>query len=330
MSKLQEFVGKIVQIIVSYNETQTLKNQSTEVFTNKSPEELHKYLQKIITDATSVYETRRSLLEYFLFVVDTIKPLTDQNKPLSKSEQQIIFDTLSSFMNTIKLLLKTSHSNFIPVKYNKSIIQMPGFVRGMLKGYSLCNTGQVISQELPESLSQTSFDESLKNLISEHQLPLLERERLDKAVSDGTTEKELMQEQFKNLADQNKLQLQEIEKLKTLNQELTNKLERVIADNELKEKQPRPEVEENRALRQKLTLLEINLCSAEETNQQLKKEINTLQDIKNPRVVNFYDNRNHNTLFKGLPDNSRPNITNNFDPQINGNSYSTTSHTQTE
>lgn len=338
MSKLQEFMGKIVQIIVSYNETQTTINHS-EDFSSKSPGELHQFLQDIITEATTVYETRKSLLEYFLFIVDTIKPLTDKKQSLSQIEQQTIFDTLSSLMNTIKLLLKTSHSNSITVKYSNSIEKMPGFMRGALKGYSLCNTGQVISRELAESLNQVPFGDYLKKLIFEHQLPLLEIERMGKAISDGSTEKELMQEKIKTLTEQIEQQQQEVANLKMENQELSSKFELFKADTELKEKQPRPEIEENILLRQQLEELKTKLLVAEEKSildteeiRHLKKEVNLLQDLQSTPSINFYDNLHYHGLFtlQPVPDNRVANTTNNHASRTQKTGYSPKGNTQIE
>ena len=337
MSKLQEFVGKIVQIIVSYNQTQTSKTYPPEIFTNKSPPELNQFLQEIITEATRGYETRKPLLEYFLFVVNTIKPLTDQKKSLSQQEQQTISDTLPAFLNTLKILLETSHSQYISVKYNKTIVQVPGFIRGALKVYSLCNTGQIISRELAESISQTPFENYFKKLILEHQLPLLEIEHLGKVISDETNEKELMQEQIKNLRNQSELQQTEIANLKNENLGLTTKIKLVLDHAESKEKQPRPEVEENKQLRQELESIKIELNSALQKNEDyadeirhLKKEMNILHELVTPKVINFYDTLPNQVFFTPVQDNSEQNTTTNHSNNTPRTGYFSNNRTQTE
>lgn len=330
MSKLQEFIGKIVQIIISYNETQTAKNYSLESYINKSHQELNQFLQKIITEATRGYETRKPLLEYFLFVISTIKPLTDQNKSLSEPEQRTIATTLSAFMSTIQILLKTSHSQYISVKYNKEIVQVPGFIRGALKYYSLCNTGQIINRELSESLTQMPFENYFEKLISEHQIPLLEFERLGKAVSEGTTEKEFMQEEIKKLASQNEQQEREIARLTKNNQELADKLERIKTEIELKEKQPRPEVEENNHLRKQLEELKAELLSAKEKSAEDDKTIRHLQDVQNTRTTNVLNNLNDLGIF-AIQNTYRNTVrTNNTNNQTTRSEYSPGGKTQTE
>ena len=337
MSKLQAFVSKIVQIIVSYNQTQTSINYPPESYINKSLPELNQFLHEIITEATRGYETRKPLLEYFLFVVNTIKPLTDQKKSLSESEQQTISDTLPVFLNTLKKLLETSHSQYISVKYNKTIVQVPGFIRGALKAYSLCNTGQIISRELAESITQTPFENYFKKLILEHQLPLLEIERLGKVISDENTEKDLMQGQIKKLATQNEQQRLEIANLNTRNLELTNKLKLVIADAELKEKQPRPEVDENKQLRLELESIKIELNTAQGKNEdyvdeirQLKKELHILQGLQQPTIIHLYDNLQNQGFFSPVIDNSERNTTNNHNNSTPRTGYSPSHQTQTE
>lgn len=295
MSRLQELINKLVQIIVSYNETQTNKTIPPESFSNKSPEELHQFLQKMITEATKVYKTRGSLLTYFLFVVDTIKPLVDRKTSLMESEQQSILQTLQSLLNTINLLLKTSHNIYISVSYDNSIIKIPGFIRGVISS-SLCNTGQIISRELADALNDSSKG-YMDKLILDHQSPLLEIERLGNVIIVMQTEAQ----NFKILIAQ---QQKEIASLKIPNLKLVDDVAMMESRIEAKEKQSAFNVEENISQQKKLFCIEDELNSARKENKLQAEEIillkNEIKALKNTNK-SLYGNMDSHSLFAHKP-----------------------------
>lgn len=335
MSRLQELIDKIVQIIVSYNETQTNTNTPPELYLNKSSEQMQAFLKPLIKEATIVYKTRESLLDYFLFVAKTIKPLADQKNSLTKPEEQHITEVLRLLLNTIKKLLTTSHSNTITIQYDNLTIQIPGFVRGAFSGYSLCNSGQVINRELSDILNMPTNDYTAK-LISDHQLPFLEIERLGKVI---INEKELTQtevnklqkiieEQQKQLATfqnensslsdklanaesniqlQEKQLRQEIETLQHKNSRLSNELENRDAIILSQKQQPRPELEENIQLQQELTSVRVSNKDYLEEINRLIREISNLQDTPETSHKKYYNIQSYSSLFAQNP------VSSNFD-----------------
>lgn len=205
MSKLQKMLQKITQVIVSYYETQISHSYSLESYSNKSHEELQEFLQSLIDEATKKWPTRRSLLQYFLFVIDTIKPLADKKSPMTQDEEDLVLNTLVLLLTTCRHLLSASQSETVNAKYGETITPIPGFVRGFAKGYSFCNTGQLINSVLFEPLKitkDTDIQEMIKELISRHQAPLLETDKLVKEIDLKNTTISLLQEENNRLSSQ--------------------------------------------------------------------------------------------------------------------------------
>lgn len=203
MSRLQNLVNSLVTVILNYTDPKRLKGLTAELLLQKSHEELIKDLTQLIKEATAIYETRCSLLNYFLYELNTLKPLADNKpEPLSEIELNRIKTHLVDLISNTQKLLKIEKVNFLPVNYNEedreATAKISGFIDGGTLYSSTCRSGQVI-QLWHGDISIFPID-SLKNvpsfldhIVNEHHTALLlphlvEENRKLKAVNTRLSE----------------------------------------------------------------------------------------------------------------------------------------------
>ncbi|KTD24794.1 Uncharacterised protein [Legionella lansingensis] len=179
-SRLEKIVHSLCEVVLSYSSTQTLKPYSLKELLEKEHEKFIEALQSIINDGTKGYTTRLSLLNYFLFVINQVKPLLVQNKPMSNEECIIVQQHLENLILNVNKLLNTYQNQTIVVNYNDKKENIYGFVRGisgMHKAYTLCNSGQLLQDNFITPLGLTEYSKNTVNsfvaeLIDEHQRAL--------------------------------------------------------------------------------------------------------------------------------------------------------------
>ncbi|KTC84150.1 hypothetical protein [Legionella brunensis] len=246
MSRLQNVILSLCEVIISYSESQskTNKTYSREELLKKSHLDFMESLQTIINEGTTIYVTRVSLLNYFHFEINRLKPLLEQNAPLSQEDTLIMQQHLQALILNVNKLLNTSQSSTVTINYRKKSEDIPGFIRGMAKGWTLCNSGQIIQDGFIAPLGLLEYSEKtvanfIDCLIKEHQLevgmPLLSRENgeLKKEISTLKENNESLTEANLKLENDKQRMSEEIESLKldtsTLKEE-KGKLEKQYQD----------------------------------------------------------------------------------------------------
>ncbi|KTC94956.1 hypothetical protein [Legionella feeleii] len=284
MSRLQNLVNSLVSVILNYTDPKRLKGHTEESLLQKSHEDLIKDLTQLIKDATASYETRRTLLDYFLYELNTLKPLADKSTPLGEAELKRIETHLLALITNTQDLLKIDKTSSLPVSYNEedrdATVKISGFIDGGNFYSSTCRSGQVIQRwhEGIEKLSVFPAD-SLKDaqlfldhIIDEHHsailLPHLEEEnrrlkventRLSESEALAKREKEALQEKLRILEEREKLSAEE-------NKRLQKELE-LISESEALSKR------EKEALQEKLPILEEREKLSAEENKRLQDEL---------------------------------------------------------
>ncbi|HHF7345860.1 TPA: hypothetical protein ACPSKB_002290 [Legionella feeleii] len=293
MSRLQNLVNSLVSVILNYTDPKRLKGHTEESLLQKSHEDLIKDLTQLIKDATASYETRRTLLDYFLYELNTLKPLADKSTPLGEAELKRIETHLLALITNTQDLLKIDKTSSLPVSYNEedrdATVKISGFIDGGNFYSSTCRSGQVIQRwhEGIEKLSVFPTD-SLKDaplfldhIIDEHHSAILlphlaaenrglkvENTRLSESEALAKREKEALQKKadaFDELQEKFRI-LEEREKLSA---EENKRLQEELALSQKQEEASRLEAENLRS--ENLRLYDEN-ASLGERNDSLQKD----------------------------------------------------------
>ncbi|QRN04282.1 hypothetical protein GH742_10555 [Legionella sp. MW5194] len=159
MSRLQELINTVAQIIINYYEETQSQNIDIqlELLYAKPHDEFMSELNKIIDKATSKgYHDRLSLLQYARQVVNDLRPLVEKGTPLSPEEELLVKNTLKSFVADCGLLLKTDQGKKLSILYGNDTWEMKGCIRGVMGRYNYAVSGTVLN-DLLFSSSKSKF-----------------------------------------------------------------------------------------------------------------------------------------------------------------------------
>ncbi|WED43832.1 hypothetical protein [Legionella cardiaca] len=286
MSRLQRVVDSLCQIILAYGETQGVKKFSLDEVLKKPHQELKECLQSTINSSTQGWSARGNLLDYLLFEIDVLRPLTARNAPLNSDELLIVESHLTKLIITLHTLLKTSQSVVYSIKYNGKQEDLKGLVRGMSKAWSYTNAGQVIRENFIEPLFKEFKEETaadfIAHLIKKHQMEL-ENVSLKKEIIQITEVNKQLESTVKQLeegnhaleAEKSKFST-EVEKLSTENFELQQQIKLLEA-----EKQKASDAgEENIALKDEKSKLSSEVEKLSTENLKLQQQIKLLETEK--------------------------------------------------
>lgn len=217
MSRLQELINTVAQIIINYYEETQSQNIDIplELLYAKPHDEFMSELDKIIQKATSKgYHDRLSLLQYARQVVNDIRPLVEKGTPLSPEEELLVKNTLKSFVADCGLLLKTDQGKKLSILYGNDTWEMKGCIRGVMGRYNYAVSGTVLNDLLfssPKSKFQfplfpspmqdkttlSEIESMITIFINQHQNPLKKHAELKK-------ENERLKKQCEELMSLNK------------------------------------------------------------------------------------------------------------------------------
>lgn len=196
MSRLQNLVNSLINVIVDYYSSQTYKKLSLDNLLKLSHTDLEKELKDII-DASikgKGYDRRRPLLEYFLYEITSLKPLVDNPEPLGEIKAQYVHNNLVKLIEITRKLLGMQKNINISVKYNHKTVE--------LMGSKSCQSGRSLKLWLTDYniFPKDDFDSKsfITTIISEHQA-LLAQPILIRMVKESEEEKAILQEQNKDL-----------------------------------------------------------------------------------------------------------------------------------
>ncbi|MGQ3890551.1 hypothetical protein [Legionella sp. CNM-4043-24] len=108
MSRLQELVTRLVQVIAKYHLSQTNDEQNIDELCRMSDVDLHLKLTELNKAARP---DRQTLLAYILATVDIIRPLVNSGQLLTAPEKLKIERILTSFIVNLLTLLSISQNN---------------------------------------------------------------------------------------------------------------------------------------------------------------------------------------------------------------------------
>ncbi|WP_131780948.1 hypothetical protein [Legionella gresilensis] len=187
MSRLQEFITKLGRVIIHYAETQSSKTYDTKEILAKPHKELVEKLTSILNEDIK-YESRRSCLNYFIYVINEVKPLVEKDTPLIESEILLIKEILQKFLLTLFDLLDITQSTEVKLKYNNI---EEGAKRFISRNWSfsfnsekvLSEMGKTVTNYLVNNISAKTSNEValyIETIINEHQnillVPLLKQQ----------------------------------------------------------------------------------------------------------------------------------------------------------
>ena len=293
MSRLQNLVNSLVSVVLNYTDPKGLKGQTEESLLQKSHGDLVKERTKLIEDATASYGTRRTLLDYFLYELNTLKPLVDKSTPLDEVELKRIKAHLRALITHTQGLLKIDKTSSLSVSYieedRDKTVQISGFIDAGTLYSSTCRSGQVI-QRWHESIEKLSVfpDDNLKDaqlfldhIIDEHHhailLPHLEEEnrglkaantRLSESEALAKREKEALQKKADAFDDLEK-KIRSLEEREKLLAEENKRLQEALVLSQKQEEASRREAEN---LRSENLRLHEEHASLAETNDSLKQD----------------------------------------------------------
>ncbi|WP_019217364.1 hypothetical protein [Legionella tunisiensis] len=229
MSRLQNLVNSLVTVVLNYTDPKRLKGHTEESLLQKSHDDLIEDLAQLIGDSTVSYVTRRTLLDYFLYELNTLKPLADKSTPFGEAELKRIKTHLLALITNTKNLLKIDKTDSLSVSYNEEerdvSVEIFGFIDGGTLYSSTCRSGQVI-QHWHEDIEKLSVfpTDSLKNpqlfldhIVDEHHTAILlphlieenqrlkeENRRLSQSEALAKSEKEALQKKLNRLTNYKK------------------------------------------------------------------------------------------------------------------------------
>ncbi|KTD16424.1 hypothetical protein [Legionella jordanis] len=288
MTRLQETIQSLCEIILSYGQSQpeqgskeSWRNLNIEALLKNSNREIFETLQTVINDSTRNYTDRQNLMDYFLFNYMKLKPLVDQPRPLSPTEIEGVSQDLKILIQVASNLLKTSHNNELTIVYDGKSEKLIGCTRGLLKRYTLSNSGQLIERLLLQPLSLTDYSEKsitslIDRLINEHQQQFSEQK--NEALKQ---ENELLKQKNDALAQENEEMIkrvhrleEEVKLLKYEKQELEEEKKSVY------ENKPKQEEEKQFLLDEIENLMSALARAKEEHERQLAELQSERNDLK--------------------------------------------------
>lgn len=210
MSILQDFVNSLVEVIVNYHEWTQPGNKHKEVkdltpidqsLLKESPETLLATLTHFII--TSLGDaTRKPFLEYLNCIIQTIKPIANQEQPLKALEVELIRTILTDFINHTQILLPLSHSRLKSIEYDGQKINAYGLTGGY---WQYVRTAQLLFKPLScfpgldlknhQKYSLKDIEDSVEKIITNHQ---------EQACRSGT----ILEEQKTFATEKQKLELE--------------------------------------------------------------------------------------------------------------------------
>ncbi|WP_419420410.1 hypothetical protein ACNVED_03675 [Legionella sp. D16C41] len=207
MSRLQEFITKLGRVIIHYAETQTSQTYNTEEILKKPHSLLVDELSKLVQQAVT-YETRRSCLNYFIYVINELKPLTEKEEPLSESETLVIKETLKNFLLTLFELLDIRKDTKVQLKYNNVDTEAARFISrwNFHREKALSIMGETVTNYLVNNISAKTSEEVtlyIETIVNEHQNILLVPILTNK-LEQLKIEKDLIAQELKKTLEDNK------------------------------------------------------------------------------------------------------------------------------
>ncbi|STX28249.1 chromosome segregation protein SMC [Legionella beliardensis] len=182
MSRLQEFITKLGRVIIRYAESQTSDSYNTEEILAKPYPQIVEELTDLIQKAIK-YETRNTVLNYIVYVINTVKPLVAKTTPLTEEETLLIKEILNNFLMTLFELLDITKSTEVQLKYNNIETTAQRFIstRSWTVSRVLSVMGKTLTDYLVNNISAKTSKEVayyVETIIDEHQSimlkPLLE------------------------------------------------------------------------------------------------------------------------------------------------------------
>lgn len=163
MTRLKELQDIFIEVIVHYHHIKmsTPADKASELdkeVKGLSRDELYQRLLTLIQESTSQdgSKTRLSLMMYLHYHIDQLQSCIDHPGIMPEA----IFNTIKTqwieMLTVVHKLLKSSFYEPSIVKYNEQEQSIPGLVRGMLKGYTLCAAGLVLQQAMHKVLNTNS------------------------------------------------------------------------------------------------------------------------------------------------------------------------------
>ncbi|MGQ3888202.1 hypothetical protein ACQUW5_04100 [Legionella sp. CNM-1927-20] len=228
MSRLQDFMSKLGHVIIHYAEAQPPKTSyPAEEILTKPHEEMIKELINII-DTKVKYDTRRPCLDYFLYVINELKKVCEQDAPLNEQEISSIKLVLNNFLLTLFELLDISKTNEVELKYNNITKNAPRFISNWTfsKTSKLSGMGTIVTDYLINNISAKTNDEVcayVEKLVREHQ-SILMVPVLIKQQKQLEEEKNALNTALKNVVESN----EELEQVLNKKQEKIEELQKKI------------------------------------------------------------------------------------------------------
>src|SRR3990167_9266044 len=138
MSALKKLIHSLVKVIVSYYDiksgnTTIDKLNPIDKLLEMNPGDLNATLAKIIEETAKIKETRVNFLSYLATIIKDIKPLVDQEEPLTGSELLVVKKTIIDLISHSQQLSPLSHSALFNFEYNGTKISAFGFETGYIK-----------------------------------------------------------------------------------------------------------------------------------------------------------------------------------------------------
>lgn len=238
MSRLQDFIIKLGHVVIEY-----AKNQSPEL--TYVEDILTKPHQVLITELNTLIdkglksETRYSCLNYFIYVLDQLKPLIDKTSPLNNAEALLIQDILNKFLLTVFELLDITKTTEVTLKYNNIETTAARFVSTSWLGEKVPSLmGTIVTNHLVNKISAKTKKEVksyVKKMINEHQtllsVPFL-KEKITKLQIELKTNQDnfsLLIEKVNELEDANHVLMEEMEQISELDNRTIQSKDDIIA-----------------------------------------------------------------------------------------------------
>lgn len=195
---LSTVLNALVTIIIKYHDYQNVRKivetPSPEAVHQKAEEllkelnatELNDRLTSYIEECTSDvgYSTRKPFLNYMLMQINYLKPIIARDRAMDENEILRISSVLKQlFLDSIELL-KTTKEKTYKVTWKDCKIDINGLSNSAFYAISLCNSGQLLLNELfaPLNLCDKSnaseIEATLLQLLNEFNLPLLAQEAI--------------------------------------------------------------------------------------------------------------------------------------------------------
>lgn len=192
MSNLQQLVNNLIHVIVKYSTMQGISTIPTSItLVQQNQTQLDQQLAQLIVRATAQNSKRKTFLDYLANIIHDIKPLIDQEVPLTAEQETQLQQLLTALFETTLQLLQCYDTKTCTFQYAGQSHTAHGFMRAITWGFAYSKVGLLMQQLLQEqgfplpadANSQQKIAQRLQTLIATHQAPLKEKQQESTAES---------------------------------------------------------------------------------------------------------------------------------------------------